>query len=79
MPKTYTVHGNSGGKTTRSFCSECGTPLFTRGEVVSEFMSIRFSTLDDLSGFKPALDIWTSRAQPWVCLSQDIPHFPESP
>lgn len=79
VPKTHTVRGNTGGKTTRSFCAECGTPLFTRGEAVSEFMSIRFSTLDDASWFKPVLDIWTSRSQPWVCLSQEIPHFPESP
>jgi hypothetical protein len=25
------------------------------------------------------LDIWTSSAQPWVCLSQEIPHYPQSP
>lgn len=78
-PKTHVVQGNSGGRTTRSFCAECGTPLFTRGEAVSGFMSIRFPTLDDASWFKPALDIWTSRSQPWACLDQDIPHFPESP
>ncbi|MFY2764665.1 GFA family protein [Arenimonas sp. MALMAid1274] len=78
-PRTYTVPGHSGGRTTRSFCGECGTPLFTRGEVVPDFMSIRYPTLDDASAFKPAVDIWTSRAQPWVCLAPDIPHFPESP
>ena len=78
-PKVHVLRGSTGGTTTRSFCGECGTPLFTRGEVISEFMSIRFPTMDDLSWFKPALDIWTSRSQPWVCLSQEIPHFPESP
>ena len=77
--KTHVVRGNTGGITTRSFCGECGTPLFTHGEAVSNFMSIRFPTLDDQSSFKPMLDIWTSRSQPWVCLNQDIPHFPESP
>jgi hypothetical protein len=78
-PKTYIVHGNTGGVTTRSFCADCGTPLFTCGEAVPDLMSIRFPTLDNQSWFKPMLDIWTSRAQPWVCLSQEIPHFPESP
>lgn len=78
-PKTYSVRGNTGGVTTRSFCADCGTPLFTRGEAVPQFMSIRFPTLDDHSSFKPMIDIWTSRSQSWVCLSQEIPQFPESP
>ena len=31
-PKTYSVRAGSGSLTTRSFCAECGSPLFTRGE-----------------------------------------------
>ena len=62
-----------------SFCSDCGSPLFTRGETAPEVMSIRFPTLDNPSEFQPMLDIWTSSAQPWVCLSQAIPHYPQSP
>jgi len=77
--KTFDVQGSSGRVTTRSFCPQCGTPLFTRGEVNPQFTSIRFPAFDDTSGFAPMLDIWTSRAQPWVCLDSRIPHFPESP
>lgn len=78
-PGTYSVQGSSGGITTRSFCTRCGTPLFTRGEVVPDLMSIRFASLDDQTGFKPMVDIWTSSAPAWVRLSDDIPHFPQSP
>jgi hypothetical protein len=78
-PKTHSVRAGSGSLATRSFCSDCGVPLFTCGEVAREFMSIRFSTLDKQSEFQPMLDIWTSSAQPWVCLSQEIPHYPQSP
>ena len=78
-PKAYSVRGSSGGLTERSFCSECGTPLFTRGEANPEFTSIRFPSLDDASEFKPMLDIWTSSAQPWVCLDDELPHFARSP
>lgn len=78
-PGTYSVQGASGGTTTRSFCTTCGTPLFTRGEVVPDLMSIRFAALDDQAGFKPMVEIWTSSAQPWVALCDDIPHFPQSP
>lgn len=78
-PKTYSVRAGSGSLATRSFCADCGTPLFTRGEVAPAVMSIRFATLDDPSEFKPALDIWISSAQPWVSLSEKIPHHPRSP
>ena len=78
-PKTYSVRAGSGGLAIRSFCSDCGAPLFTRSEAAPEVMSIRFPTLDNLSAFQPMLDIWTSSAQPWVCLSQAIPHYAQSP
>ena len=64
-------------------CLDCqrssGAPLFTSGEAAPGVMSIRFPTLDNPSEFQPMLDIWTSSAQPWVCLSREIRHYPESP
>jgi hypothetical protein len=78
-PRTYSVHASSGLPATRSFCAECGTPLFTRSEANPQFTSIRFPSLDDTSAFRPMLDIWTSSAQPWVCLDERLPHFPQSP
>jgi hypothetical protein len=78
-PRMYSVRAGSGSLAIRSFCSDCGTPLFTRGETAPEFMSIRFPTLDSPSEFQPMLDIWTSSAQPWVCLSKEIPHYLRSP
>lgn len=78
-PKTYAVRASSGGLATRSFCSECGTPLFTQSDANPQYTSIRFPTLDDASDFKPMLDIYTAKAQPWVCLDSAIPHFPQSP
>lgn len=78
-PKTYSVRAGSGGVATRSFCSQCGSPLFTGGDVNPGFMSVRFSTLDNTAGFQPMLEIWTASAQPWACLSQAIPHYPQLP
>jgi hypothetical protein len=78
-PKTYSIRAGSGCLATRSFCSDCGTPLFTRGEAAPEYMSIRFTTMDSPSEFQPMLDIWTSSSQPWVCFGQGIPHYPKSP
>lgn len=78
-PTAYAVRASSGGMATRTFCPTCGTPLFTQSDTNAQFTSIRFPTLDDQAGFKPMLDIYTASAQPWVCLDQAIPHFPQSP
>lgn len=78
-PKTYAVRASSGGQATRSFCGDCGTPLFTQSDANAQFTSIRFPSLDDSSDFRPVLDIYTANAQPWVCLDPAIPHFPQSP
>lgn len=78
-PKTYSVRASSGAQTTRSFCSNCGSPLFTTGEAMPDFTSIRFTTFDDPSDFRPALNIWTSSAASWVCLNEELPHFSQSP
>ncbi len=78
-PKEYSVRASSGFPTTRSFCSNCGSPLFTTGEAMPDFTSIRFTTFDDQSDFSPALDIWTSSAASWVYLNEELPHFSQSP
>ena len=79
VPKTYSVRGGSGRLATRSFCADCGTPLFTSSEANPAFMSVRFASLDQHEEFRPMLDIWTTKARSWVCLDPAIPHFPESP
>jgi hypothetical protein len=76
---THSARGSSGQPTMRSFCSACGTPLFTQGESNPTFTSVRFPALDEPAEFRPALDIWTSSAQPWTCLDPAIPHFQQSP
>ena len=78
-PAAYSLRASSGMQTTRTFCSMCGTPLFTRGESNPAFTSIRFPSLDESRDFRPMLDIWTSSAEPWVCLDPGIPQFPQSP
>lgn len=79
QPATYAARASSGLLATRSFCPDCGTPLFTQSEANPQFISIRFPSLEQRVDFKPMLDIWTSSAQEWVCLDPAIPHFPESP
>ena len=64
---TYTTTGEDhGGDTERSFCSECGAPVFSNAAVMPEMTFLKAGSLDDASWLQPAAEVWTSSAQPWA-------------
>jgi hypothetical protein len=67
---SFTTTGEDhGGTTERNFCSACGSPVFSLTPVAPELAFIKAGSLDDASWLEPALEAWTSSAQPWT------PHF----
>ena len=67
---SYTTVGEDhGGDTERSFCSACGSPLFSIAAVMPEVAFVKAGSLDDASWVEPSVEAWTSSAQPWA------PHF----
>ena len=64
-PRVYRSKADSGGAVFRSFCADCGTPLFADNEKDAEFIAIKLGSLDEPFRFAPAGHIWTSSAQPW--------------
>jgi hypothetical protein len=64
-----TVGEDHGGETQRNFCSACGSPVFSIAAVAPELAFIKAGALDDASWLEPAVEVWTSSAQPWS------PHF----
>jgi len=60
-----TIGEDHGGETQRSFCSACGSPLFSIAAVAPELAFIKAGSLDDSSWVEPAVEAWTSSAQPW--------------
>jgi hypothetical protein len=67
---TYaTIGEDHGGETHRSFCSACGSPIFSIAAVLPELAFVKAGSLDDASWLQPAAEVWTSSAQPWS------PHF----
>jgi len=67
-----TIGEDHGGESQRSFCSACGSPLFTIAAAAPELALIKAGTLDDASWLEPAVEVWTSSAQPWA------PHFEQA-
>ncbi len=76
--KVYKAIGGSGGKIERTFCSECGSTIFSAPEVLAGLSIIRAGTLDDPSVVKPSQAIFVSHAQPWDQPNPEMNLFDEA-
>ncbi|MHA6332911.1 GFA family protein [Qipengyuania sp. CAU 1752] len=63
---TYVDHGDSGNTVERSFCLQCGSPLFTRAEAAPGLVWIKTGTLDNPDAFAPSMHIWCKSKQHWL-------------
>ena len=65
--KSYRVEADSGNNITRNFCPACGTRILVEMEGV-DGVGVSYTTMDDNSWLEPAIEFYTSKAQPWVNL-----------
>lgn len=79
QPTYYTVQADSGSEISRGFCAVCGSPVVTRLSRMADVVGIPAGSIDDPSWHKPAMDIYTSSAQPWDYMNPDLPKFPKAP
>ena len=61
--KSYRVEADSGNDITRNFCPICGTRIILEleGDVG---IGVSYTTLDDSTWLEPAIELYTSKAQP---------------
>ncbi|MGH7896019.1 MAG: GFA family protein [Candidatus Binatia bacterium] len=72
-PRYFEVQAESGATTRRAFCGDCGSALFGAPGSNAGMATIRAASLDDPSQFRPVRDIFVASAQPWDCMSPDLP------
>ena len=77
--KVYESAAYSGNHAFRSFCGDCGTPLFASNSANPDFIGVKTGTLDDPSWPEPTLAVWTASAQPWTYIDPDLPQFDKAP
>jgi hypothetical protein len=70
---------HAGGKTHRSFCPDCGSPILAKNDFNPAIVAIRPASLDDLSCFKPQVDVWTSDAHSWDHMDPALQKFEKYP
>jgi hypothetical protein len=77
--KIYRSPADSGTVVWRSFCPECGTPLFAGNDKTPDFMAVKVGTLDDPAHFRRMGHIWTDSAPPWHLMEPDLPTARKNP
>jgi hypothetical protein len=76
--KGYTKTADSGRWITREFCSNCGSPLFTRSEKCPDHVFLKAGSLDEPELVKPSCQTWTTRAVPWAYIDENLLRYPQS-
>ena len=59
----------------RSFCGECGTPLYTHVEHQPDTLDFSVATLDEPGRVRPGFHIFWSSRVPWTQVDDDLPKF----
>ena len=79
MPKRFVAQADSGNEIARSFCGDCGTPLYVQVATRPDVVGLRVCTLDDPGWFRPEADIFVKSAQPWEPVDAAVPQYPGYP
>jgi hypothetical protein len=76
LVSTYEPGGGGFGK---SFCSACGSALWSNNPEDGQATSIRLGTFDGDPGVRPAYHQFTAYAAPWEPIPDDgLPQYPET-
>ncbi len=76
---SYTQPGDSGQPVERTFCSRCGTMLYSRPAAYAGMTLLRAGTLDNPSQVTPSVNIFVRSAVAWDPPSPALPSFPGAP
>jgi hypothetical protein len=76
--KTFTKRADSGNLISRSFCTECGSPIFTSSPAHPAHIYVKAGSLDDPSVVKPDVQHWRHSAVPWGVIDPTLPAHPRS-
>jgi hypothetical protein len=63
MPRWYSTPRTAGGLLDRGFCSDCGSPLFGRGEIVAELRQFGIHVIPWLYVARPEMHLRFKQAQ----------------
>jgi hypothetical protein len=76
--RTYYSQSDSGSQAGRSFCADCGAPLWSQPPG-TPLTAVKLGAPDDSSDLTPSMHLYVSSAQPWHLMHDGIPTFAKMP
>lgn len=73
--RTYSTGADSGATMNRSFCGNCGTPLFGQSTFNDKIRPVLINTLDDHYDIIPHFNFWVSEKAKHGYVDTNIPFF----
>ena len=77
--KYYSVTGSAGSHISRGFCENCGSPLISFVEENPDIKFIKAGSLNDSSWVSADSNFFSSSANPWSPVDEDIHTFTHNP
>lgn len=74
-PRRFQHSADSGSTMTKEFCADCGSQLFGFGSRGQGIKHVKVGSIDDASFVRPAVDVFVSKALPFIRLPDDTEHF----
>ena len=75
--KTYVKTADSGNRVALSFCSNCGTALYSQSETGASFLNLRLGAVRQRAELTPKAQFFCRSAMPWVFELDGIPKSPD--
>jgi len=73
------IVGGSGKLIQRGFCPTCGSQVTMKLELLPDVLGLQAASLDDPSIYRPAMDVFTSSAQPWDHMDPSLQKYSDGP
>lgn len=78
-PTSFAVTGSMGLTVKRSFCPDCGTPLYSEVVELPALICIKTGSLDDPSEITPTGEMWCDSKLSWLDLKVPGEMSPQNP
>lgn len=59
----------------RAFCSNCGSPIYSRRPADPDIRRVRLSTIDSDPGRRPKVHVWTGSKSSWFDITDSLPQI----
>jgi hypothetical protein len=77
--KAWDMIADSGNVKTRFFCPACGSPVYMTFAAMPDIFTIRATSLDNPSRYKPQVVTYSARGYGWDHLDPALPKFDKMP